>query len=110
VFPVTLNDGQKWIANMETTREIAKMLGLLREFPAEATVEDYRGLHKKLLTGFQYILQKCTMKGEAYTQLQHYMVPFSKMIDTIGTGNLETCNKTFPEMQGYLMKYSHYFF
>jgi len=108
--PVTLNNGQKWMANVETTREIAIMQGLLREFPSEGTVEDYRGLHKKLLTGFQYILQKCTMKDEAYTQLQNYMLPLSKLIDKIGTGNLETCNSTFPEIQGYLMKYSHYFF
>ena len=95
---------------METTREIAIMRGLLGEFPPNATVEDYRMLHKKLITGFQSILQKCTMTGDAHTQLHNYLMPLKKMIDTIETGNLETCNKTFTEMEGYLMKYSHYFF
>jgi hypothetical protein len=108
-IPVELNNGQKWEANMETTREIAIMQGLLGEFPSSPTVEDYRGLHKKLITGFQSILQKCTMKGDAHNQLHNYLMPYKKMIDTFGTGSLEECNKIFPEMQGYLMKYSQYF-
>jgi len=108
-IPVTLNNGQKWEANMETTREIAITQGLLGEFPSSPTVEDYRTLHKKLITGFQSILQQCTMKGDAHTQLHNYLMPYKKMIDTYGTGTLEECNKVFPEMQGYLTKYSRYF-
>lgn len=109
VIPVELNNGQKWEANIETTREIALMQELLGEFPSSPTEEDYRELHKKLITGFQSILQKCTMKGDAHTQLHNYLMPYKKLIDTFGTGSLEECNKIFPGMQGYLMKYSQYF-
>ena len=110
VPPVTLDRGQKWIANTETTRRIEIMKGLLAEFPSNPTENDYRVLHKKLILGFQSILQKCTMTGEARTQLQNYLMPLNKMIETLETGNLETCKETFSEMHVYLLRYSHYFF
>ncbi len=110
VIPVTLDRGQKWIADAETTRRIEIMKGLLVEFPANPTEVDYRALQKKLITGFQSILQKCTMTGEARTQLQNYMMPLKKMIDTMETGNVETCKTTFSDLHAYLLKYSHYFF
>lgn len=107
---VSLNDGAKWEANLETTRGIGIMQGLLGEFPGNATEEDYRALHNKLSTGFQSILQKCTMTGEAHNQLHNYLMPLKAMIDKLGTENLLHCQKTFAEMQGYLMKYSHFFY
>ena len=110
VIPVTLDRGQKWIADAETTRRIEIMKGLLVEFPSNPTEADYRTLHKKLLTGFQSILQKCTMTGDARTQLQNYMVPLKKMIDTMETCNLKTCKTTFTDLHVYLLKYSHCFF
>ena len=110
VIPVTLDRGQKWIADAETTRRIEIMKGLLVEFPSNPTEADYRTLQKKLLTGFQSILQKCTMTGEARTQLQNYLMPLKKMIDTMETGNVETCKITFSDLHVYLLKYSHYFF
>jgi hypothetical protein len=110
VIPVTLDRGQKWIADAETTRKIEIMKGLLSEFPSNPTEADYRALHKKLITGFQSILQKCTMTGEARSQLQNYLTPLKKMIDTMETGNLETCNSTFSDLHVYLLRYSHYFF
>lgn len=108
-IPLTLNDGQKWYADVETTRSIAIMQGLLREFPSSATEEDYRALHKKLITRYQSIVQKCTMEGDARIQLNNYLIPLKKMIDATGTRDLETYNNTFSEMKAYLMKYSHYF-
>lgn len=110
VIPVTLDRGQKWIADAETTRRIEILKGLLVEFPPNPSEDDYRALHKKLLTGYQSILQKCTMTGEAHTQLHNYLIPLKKMIDTLETGNVETCKTTFSDLHTYLLKYSHYFF
>jgi hypothetical protein len=107
---VKLNDGAKWEANPETTQGIGKMLGIISDFGPNPTVEDYRSLHKRLATEFQSILQKCTMKGEAHNQLHNYLMPLKEKMDTLSTGNLETCNKVLPEIKDYLMKYSHFFF
>jgi hypothetical protein len=106
---VELNKGAKWEANPETTKGIGVMQGLLGEFTPEPTVEDYRSLHKKLSTSFQSILQQCTMTGEAHNQLHNYLMPLKSQIDKLGSENLAGCQKVMPEMQAYLMKYSHYF-
>jgi hypothetical protein len=107
---VELNDGAKWTADRETTRIIAVMQGMLGEFPKNPTIEDYRELHKKLLTQFQSLLQKCTMTGEAHEQLHNYLMPLKAMIDKLEKGNLDACNTILPDMKDYLMKYSHFFF
>lgn len=106
---VELNKGAKWEANPETTKGIGVMQGLLGEFTPEPTVEDYRALHKKLSTSFQSILQQCTMTGEAHNQLHNYLLPLKSQIDKLGTENLAGCQRIMPEIEAYLMKYSHYF-
>lgn len=107
---VELNKGAKWEANVETTRGIDMMRGLLIDFKADPTVEDYRALHKKLAVEFQHILQRCTMTGEAHTQLHNYLMPLKEKIDFLGTGKLNECNALLPELKEYVMKYSHFFF
>ncbi len=107
---VELNKGAKWEANVETTRGIDMMRGLLIDFKAEPTVEDYRALHKKLAVEFQHILQRCTMTGEAHTQLHNYLMPLKEKIDFLATGKLNECNSLLPELKEYVMKYSHFFY
>jgi hypothetical protein len=107
---VQLNNGAKWEANLETTRGIDVMRGILIEFPANPTVEDYRGLNKKLAVEFQNILQRCTMSGEAHEQLHNYLMPLKGMIDKMGTETLENCNATLPDLKEYVLKYSHFFY
>ena len=107
---VELNKGAKWEANVETTRGIDKMRGLLIDFKADPTVEDYRALHKKLAVEFQLILQRCTMTGEAHTQLHNYLMPLKEKIDILSTGKLSECNALLPELKEYVMKYSHFFY
>ena len=107
---VNLDRGAKWITNRETSTGIAKMLGMVNEFTSNPTIEDYRGIHKKLATEYQIILQKCTMTGDARNELQHYLEPLKEKINTLSIGDLETCNKVLPEIKDYLLKYSHFFF
>jgi hypothetical protein len=107
---VQLNNGAKWEANLETTRGIDVMRGILIEFPVNPTVEDYRGLNKKLAVEFQNILQRCTMTGEAHEQLHNYLMPLKGMIDKLGTETLENCNALLPDLKEYVLKYSHFFY
>lgn len=107
---VKLNNGAKWEANVETTRGIDKMRGHLIAFSKNPTVEDYRALHKQLAVEFQHILERCTMTGEAHNQLHNYLMPLKGMIDKIGTENLENCNALLPDLNEYVLKFSHFFF
>ena len=107
---VKLNKGAKWEANLETTRGIDVMRGILIDFPANPTVEDYRGLNKRLAVEFQNILQRCTMTGEAHEQLHNYLMPLKEMIDKTGTEKLENCNAILPDLKEYVLKYSHFFY
>lgn len=107
---VLLNNGAKWEANLETTRGIDVMRGILIEFPANPTIEDYRGLNKRLTVEFQNILQRCTMTGEAHEQLHNYLMPLKGMIDKLGTETLENCNLLLPDVKEYVLKYSHFFY
>ena len=107
---VKLNNGSKWEANVETTREMGAMLGMTGDMPKDPTIEDYRALHKKMLISFQTTLQQCTMTGEAHNQLHHYLMPLKEKIEKLGEGDLETCKTILPDIRDYLLKYSHFFY
>ena len=107
---VKLNKGAKWEANIETTNGIGAMLGMVNEMPATPTLEDYKALHKKLVTRFQQIFQECTMKGEAHEQLHNYLIPLKEKLEQLEKGDLAACQKILPDIREYLGKYSHFFF
>lgn len=107
---VELNKGAKWEANSETTDEIGAMLGMTKGMADNATLEDYRGLQKRLAVSFQKIIQKCTMTGEAHNQLHAYLLPLKEKIDKLSNTDLETSKTLTHDIRDYLLKYSHFFF
>ncbi len=107
---VNLDHGAKWETNRETSTGIAMMLGTINDLTPDPTIEDYRGIYKKLATEYQSIIQKCTMTGNARTELQNYLDPLKEKINILSVGRLEACNKVLPEIKDYLLKYSHFFF
>jgi hypothetical protein len=71
--PVTLNNGQRWQANPETTTGIANMVGILKAYdPANG---DPAALKAALEEEFGLIFERCTMEGEAHEQLHNYLLP-----------------------------------
>ena len=86
------------------------MVGMVRELSGNATVDEYRGLQKRLSVSFQTILQKCTMKGEAHNQLHNYLMPLKEKIDKLGDCDAESCKTLASDIKDYLLKYSHFFF
>ena len=93
--PVQLNNGEKWEANPETTEQIKKMIALTDTFPALPVAADYSALKVKLETEFQLVFQKCTMTGEAHTQLHNYLIPLKGMIEELGSDNLAAAAQAF---------------
>lgn len=107
--PVMLNNGEKWEANPETTEQIKKMIALTDTFPALPTAADYSALKTKLETEFQLVFQKCTMTGEAHTQLHNYLIPLKGMIEELGSDNLAAAAQAFDHIKQHLGKYENYF-
>jgi hypothetical protein len=98
---VSLNQGEPWEANRETTEGINQMIGLITEFQLQSD-EDYPTLKADLVSEFDTILQKCTMKGEAHNQLHHYLEPLKQELDRLSDENLDN-------VLSYLNTYPKYF-
>lgn len=107
---VKLNKGAKWEANFPTTDGMGAMLGMTKGMAENATLEDYRGLQKRLAVSYQKVVQKCTMKGEALTQLNAYLKPLKEKIDKLSTTDLEASITLTHDIRDYLLKYSHFFY
>ena len=71
--PVTLNNGQRWKANPETTSGIATMVAILAAY--DPATGDPTVLKDALEAEFGLIFERCTMEGEAHNQLHNYLLP-----------------------------------
>ncbi len=106
---VTLNNGELWQANPETTEGIIKMKERMNSFNDFEKKEAYANLKEGLETDFTELFQKCTMKGEAHNQLHNYLFPIIDLFDGVGSSDLETCKSSFKELNNHLEEYSNYF-
>ena len=106
---VTLNKGELWVANPETTEGIEKMKKRMSLFKDSENVEAYSVLKTGLEEDFTELFEKCTMKGEAHNQLHNYLFPFLDLFDGLESSDLETCKKSFTELDIHLDEYSNYF-
>ncbi|HRH65086.1 MAG TPA: hypothetical protein PLU53_02190 [Bacteroidia bacterium] len=102
---LSLDNGNKWQANSETTEGIQKMQKLVEEQSASASV-DYTVLSENLEAEFGTILQKCTMQGDAHNQLHNFLLPLNEMIEKLKT---KPGKETIKEIQDHLAVYPNYF-
>lgn len=103
VAKVSLNKGQLWKANPETTAGI----NALRKIILESSQEESASILKeKLKSEFVLIFKKCTMKGEAHNQLHNYLYPLKLKIDSLKDSNKADIKK---EIIAYLDEYSLFF-
>ncbi|KGO89590.1 hypothetical protein [Flavobacterium suncheonense] len=100
---VTLDNGQLWTANPETTEGIKNMQKIISERQQETTGSD---LKAALENEFQMIFEKCTMKGEAHNQLHNYLLPLKMKLNQLDGTNDE---EVISEIDTYLKEYSNYF-
>jgi len=100
---VTLDNGQRWKANPETTSGIANMVALIDKqiatpvtaTEAKAAIEDE----------FALIFERCTMTGEAHNQLHNYLIPIHQRLSGFDAGD----TTQLAEMKSYLNSYTQYF-
>ena len=102
---VQLDNGNKWIANMETTEGIENMRKMI-EAEQAAPVSSVAALKENLLLQFTDILNQCTMKGKSHEQLHNYLLPLRAQIDNLDEGNQK---EELEKIKLYLSTYVKYF-
>ena len=100
---VSLDNGQRWEANPETTSGIAKMVSLIDG--QTATPGDPEALKASLETEFKLIFERCTMTGESHNQLHNYLIPLHQRLNVLDAGDATQ----LAEMKSYLATYDNYF-
>lgn len=100
---VSLDNGNRWKANPETSTGIANMAATLRSF--DATTGNADTLKAELLREFNLIFQRCTMQGEAHNQLHNYLIPMHQALNTFNGSDPHQREN----MAAHLAQYATYF-
>lgn len=83
VNEIQLDNGSKWVANLETTEGVDNMLNLLKTSNPE-TVEAYHQLASKLNEEKNIVVKKCTMEGASHDNLHVFLHPLIEKIGALG--------------------------
>lgn len=106
---ISLNNGDLWSANIETTQGINNMKNLMSLLSEKESVKEYALLKNNLEKEFGAILTECTMEGESHKQLHNYLVPMKEMFEGLDSSDLNTCKENFNKLNNYLTEYTKYF-
>ncbi len=101
---VSLNEGQLWEANAETTQGIKNMQQRIADFSIDGGNSEE--VITQLKAEFAMIFKKCTMTGEAHEQLHNYLIPLQSKIESLSEA--VTVEKT-EDFKMYLEAYFNYF-
>ncbi|MBK5209514.1 MAG: hypothetical protein JJE44_08440 [Flavobacteriaceae bacterium] len=104
-----LNNGNLWMANIETTEGIQNMTKSISNFKDTENMEAYPELKTKLEAEFGAIISKCTMTGEAHDQLHNYLLPMKPLFKDLAAEDLATRKSGLEKLTKYLSEYSAYF-
>ena len=109
VEEMSLNNGTKWEANLETTSGVADMAKLIVETKT-ISVEDYRNLGNALNEVKNNIVKECTMTGASHDNLHVFLHPLIQKIELLQkTDDTETGAKIKESINGHLKSYYTYF-
>lgn len=106
---LSLNNGELWIANIETTQGVNNMIALMDSFSDKESTEAYAKLKTDLDKEFGTILKECTMKGASHDQLHQFLLPMQEMFKGLNSGNLHTCKENYDLLNEHLKEYPKYF-
>ena len=104
-----LNDGEKWLANPETTRGVDNIIILMDGFFDIENVDAYHELSKTIKIEFSNIFKKCTMTGPSHDQLHNFLIPIKNSFKGLGSSDVEVCKTTFETLRSHLDKYDEFF-
>lgn len=105
---VLLHNGERWEADTSTKAGIVKMQTLLQSYRAGAT-SDVDTLQKQLQQTFSQIFARCTMQGEAHTQLHNYLLPLKEQLSQLKTCGEGSCDTIIQTLDKHLQGFATYF-
>jgi len=105
-----LDNGSKWIANLETHDGVKNMDAIIKGFQSK-TNKDYTVLGEALSKETSVIIKKCSMKGEPHDQLHVVLVPMLDEISTLKETNVvpETKQASLEKLDFLIKKYFEHF-
>ncbi|MBD79599.1 MAG: hypothetical protein CL840_11835 [Crocinitomicaceae bacterium] len=105
------NDGQKWLANPETSEGMLMMQVIIKGF--YETHEDnrnYAELTGELQYQCNYIIKNCTMKGEAHEQLHAVLHPILENVTAAqNAASYEDADASIKKIDELIAQYLRYF-
>ena len=105
---MSLNNGERWEANAETTTGVNNIIQLTNDFNG-STKADYEALSASLESEFQMIFQKCTMTGEAHEHLHTFLLPMKSMFETLKGEDENMRVETLEKLKEHLTQYDKFF-
>jgi hypothetical protein len=106
---LSLNSGEPWEANLETTEGIGQMRDKMDGFDQEADQASYQLLSDELSQEFALIFKNCTMTGPAHDQLHNYLLPMRTHFKQMKSENLEERRTGYNALRERLNEYKVYF-
>lgn len=79
ISEITLNENEPWQANTATNDGVKKLKNVVNEFPVK-TMKDYHQLANQLTEINNFIIDNCTMKGEAHENLHIWLYPLLEKV------------------------------
>lgn len=101
---LSLDNGEKWVANPETTEGIRNMQLIVANGNTSSAE-----LKQQLEKEFKLIFKNCTMKGDAHLQLHNYLMPLKKIISVIDSKDQKERDDALKELKKHLSIYKNYF-
>jgi len=106
---IQLDNGSKWIANIETTEGIQTMSSRIAE-DESISIKHYRTLASELNDLKNNIIKECTMEGESHDNLHVFLVPLADKIEALGEVNsIHEGAVITKEIKEHLEVYDNYF-
>lgn len=105
---LSLNDGEKWVADDHTHAVVEKMKSGLSEFE-KAPDKDYNVLSDSLTNQLNVLIAGCTMKGPAHDELHKWLVPVTENVKALSTADESTANSTVKEIAASLESFDEFF-
>ncbi len=108
---ITLNNGERWQANIETTQGMSRMLEILAPYVEKtpATTDACKSLGESLQAELDGIIKQCTMKGDAHEQLHHFLGPLFSRVNQLKEATAANCTETIRSLKTHLVSYDKYF-
>lgn len=104
-----LDNGEKWVANIETQIGVIKMDSIINTFKTIGN-EDYASLGETLSEQTSFIIKSCNMTGEAHDQLHVVLVPMLDEISIIKEAtNTEDSKSALNELENLIEGYFSHF-